>query len=270
MNIKIIIATHKKYRMPSEPVYLPLHVGAEGKTDIGYTRDNTGDNISEKNSGFCELTGLYWAWKNLACDYLGLVHYRRYFTVRSHLYIFRHKNDEAGKMESILSGKELEKLLTNYDILVPRKRRYIIETLYSHYSHTHYVEHLDMTRQIILEKYPEYISEFDYVMKKKSGYMFNMFVMPKKISDSYCEWLFDILLELERRVNMPELSGFQGRFYGRVSEIIFNVWLEYQVKQHDFKIGEINFFYMEPVKWRKKINAFLKAKFFHKKYEGSF
>ena len=90
MNIKIIVATHKKYWMPSDGIYLPVHVGAEGKfddkgepLDLGYTKDNTGDNISDKNKQFCELTGLYWAWKNLGeADYIGLAHYRRHFTVK--------------------------------------------------------------------------------------------------------------------------------------------------------------------------------------------
>ena len=53
-NIKVIIATHKKYEMPTDTMYLPLHVGAEGKEDLGYAKDNTGDNISEKNPYFCE------------------------------------------------------------------------------------------------------------------------------------------------------------------------------------------------------------------------
>ncbi len=45
MNIKILVAAHKQYWMPEDSVYLPLHVGAEGKLDLGYTKDNTGDNI---------------------------------------------------------------------------------------------------------------------------------------------------------------------------------------------------------------------------------
>ena len=77
-DIKVIVATHKKYRMPEEKMYLPLHVGAEGKQSIGYIGDNTGDNISIKNPYYCELTGLYWAWKNLDAKYIGLVHYRIY------------------------------------------------------------------------------------------------------------------------------------------------------------------------------------------------
>ena len=48
-NVKIIIATHKKYEMPNDDMYVPVHVGAEGKQDIGYTKDNTGENISKEN-----------------------------------------------------------------------------------------------------------------------------------------------------------------------------------------------------------------------------
>ena len=77
MDIKIIVATHKKYWMPSDDIYLPVHVGKKGKTDLGYQGDDTGDNISDKNTNYCELTGLYWAWKNLKADYKGLAHYRR-------------------------------------------------------------------------------------------------------------------------------------------------------------------------------------------------
>ena len=69
MNIKVIVAVHKPYWMPIDGCYLPLHVGKEGKNDIGFVGDNTGDNISSKNANYCELTGLYWAWKNLQADY---------------------------------------------------------------------------------------------------------------------------------------------------------------------------------------------------------
>ena len=85
-TVKIVVATHKKYEMPKDGMYLPLHVGAEGKKDsngnaldLGYQKDNTGENISKKNASYCELTGLYWAWKNLKDDYIGLEHYRRHF-----------------------------------------------------------------------------------------------------------------------------------------------------------------------------------------------
>ena len=53
LDIKIIIAAHKKYRMPEDDIYLPLHVGAEGKESIGYQGDNIGENISKLNPYFC-------------------------------------------------------------------------------------------------------------------------------------------------------------------------------------------------------------------------
>ena len=80
-SVKVIVATHKPYEMPSDKLYLPVHVGAAGKESIGYQRDDEGDNISNLNPYFCELTGFYWAWKNLKEDYIGLVHYRRLFTM---------------------------------------------------------------------------------------------------------------------------------------------------------------------------------------------
>ena len=104
-NIKIIVAAHKKYQMPQEKIYMPVQVGAEGKNSInGYVQDNVGNNISIKNPYFCELTGLYWAWKNLDADYIGLVHYRRYFTVAKKI-----PKNENEKFKKILTSEEAEK-----------------------------------------------------------------------------------------------------------------------------------------------------------------
>ena len=86
-KIKIIVATHKKYKMPEEEIYLPIQVGAEEKDGLGYQKDNEGENISLKNPYYCELTALYWAWKNYDKlgnpDYIGLMHYRRHLIMRA-------------------------------------------------------------------------------------------------------------------------------------------------------------------------------------------
>ena len=65
-------------------MYLPVQMGHAIHPGIGYIGDDTGENISERNGNFCELTGLYWAAKNLDSDYIGIVHYRRYFASRLH------------------------------------------------------------------------------------------------------------------------------------------------------------------------------------------
>ena len=266
-NVTVIIATHKNYRMPKDSMYLPLHVGAEGKDiDLGYAKDNTGKNISEKNASYCELTGLYWAWKNLGSAYIGLAHYRRHFCL-----VKKSKNPFG----NILKYSELKPMLDKYKVFVPKKRIYYIETLYSHYAHTHYSSHLDETRKIIKKFCPQYLKNYDMVMNRRWGYMFNMMIMQKELFADYCEWLFNILFRLEKKIgrDADSLSAFQGRFYGRVSEILFNVWLEQKLSEGTLKksdIKELNFIYMEKIDWKRKVISFLKAKFTNKKYEGSF
>lgn len=264
-DIKIIIATHKQHFMPSDSMYLPLHVGKLGKPDLGYQGDDTSENISAKNASFCELTGLYWAWKNLPNDYLGLIHYRRFFSVKS---ASARRNQPLETL--YLTTEEASKLLEQYDVIVPKRRNYYIETLYSHYANTLHAEHLDVTRDIIAEKCGEYLASFDEVMKQRGGHMFNMFIMSKELVNDYCSWLFPVLFELEKRIPAEQYSAFHARFYGRVSELLFNVWMKQYSKSNQLKVKAIPFIYGEKINWLKKGSAFLMAKFFGKKYEKSF
>ena len=80
-NVKILVCCHKQDVCATEPPYFPIQVGkAISQVDLGIQGDDTGDNISHKNASYCELTGMYWAWKNLKdVDVIGLCHYRRYF-----------------------------------------------------------------------------------------------------------------------------------------------------------------------------------------------
>lgn len=260
-TIKIIVATHKKYQMPKDNIYLPLHVGGKGKEDLGFLKDDSGDNISEKNPYFCELTGMYWAWKNLDADYIGLCHYRRYFTTKKSIL---KKEDE--KFKIILNEEEVNKILEETDIILPKKRKYYIENLYSHYKHTMNIEPLDITKNIIEEKYPQYIVAFNQLKKKNSAHMFNMCIMKKELFHQYCEWLFDILFELEKRVDYKKYDNFHARFFGRISELLLDVWINTNKMQYK----EIKVMDMQNINWFKKGLAFLMAKFLKKKYKNSF
>lgn len=260
-KVKIIVATHKKYKMPDDELYLPVQVGSEGKENLGYQVDNNGENISNKNSTFCELTGLYWAWKNLDADYIGLCHYRRHFTCKK-LIPF----SEDTKFKILLNKKQTEEIFKDTDIILPKKREYYIENLYDHYKHTMYVETLDETRKIIEEKCPNYLPEFDKLHKRTSAHMFNMFVMKKEYLNDYCEWLFDILFELEKRIDSSKYDSFHARYLGRISELLLDVW----INTNGLKYREVKVIDMQNVNWFKKGWAFLMAKFTGKKYRGSF
>lgn len=271
-RVKIIVATHKKYQMPKDEIYLPLQVGSEGKLDdngkpldFGYQKDNTGDNISEKNACFGSLTGLYWMWKNLDADYLGLVHYRRHFLGEK-----QSKNDPVS---SAIKGSQLIPMLDKYKVFVPKKRKYYIETIYSHYSHTMNggKEEFDLCKKIIGETCPEYSTSFDKVMNRRWAYMFNIMILKKDLMDDYCGWLFPILFTLEKELDTTGFDDFDKRYAGRVSERLFNVWLEYKIDSGTILKSEIKELpYMENVNWKNKITSFIKAKILKKKYKASF
>ena len=251
MDIKIIIALHKPYWVPADPVYLPLHVGREGKQDIGFRGDNSGDNISDKNATFCELTGLYWAWKNLEADYIGLVHYRRYFT-RKEVRNVKAKKDQILRMDEWVNS------LSSHPVVVADKRNYYIETNRSHYNHAHPSIGLDETERIIQERYPEYSTAFTTVMNRTWAHMFNMFVMRRDLFDAYCQWMFAVLFELEKRLDVSAFDAYNRRVFGFVGERLLDVWLE----KNRIAYKEQNVSFMEPQNWIKKGGLFLKRKFF--------
>ena len=254
-KIKLIVATHKNYEFPQSDIYLPIHVGkAIKKNDFGVTGDDTGENISLKNQNFCELTALYWAWKNRLfkdAEYCGLVHYRRYFD----------GNDIKLKDKTIASQSELLDKLVNYDVLVPRKRNYFIETIKKHFSNAHFAKDLEETRNILNEKYPEYINEFDTFMNQTKIHLFNMFIMKSEDFERYCEWLFDILFELEKRVDISSYDAYQARIFGFLSERLFNVWLIH----NKLKVKEIRVNNIEGENLALKAIGLLKRKFLKEK-----
>lgn len=259
MNIKICIATQKKYRLPDDDIYIPIQVGAKViDNNTGYVKDDTGISISEKNPYFCELTGLYWIWKNIDADYYGLVHYRRYFKKR---YVLG-----RDKYKKILDRNYLENILKKSDIVLPKKRHYYIENIRSHYTHTHYGEHLSVVRDILKSNNPEYLHSFEKIMKKRSAHMFNMMIMKKKIFNEYCNWLFPILFDMENEIDITGYSKFQARLFGRISEILLDVWLDYK----GYNYVELPVLMTAKVNWNRKIRSFMSAKFKGIKYDSSF
>ena len=258
-TVKILVATHKQYDMPQNAAYLPVQVGAFDKPSFGYLRDDVGDNISQKNFCYCELTALYFGWKNVQAETLGLVHYRRHFAGNLPFVC-------NGKKFKILDGAAAEKYLQSVDILLPAKRKYYIETLYSHYEHTMFVEPLDVTGQIVQELYPEYFAEFCRLKQRRSAHMFNMFVARSEVADSYCKWLFGILAELEKRVEVLKYDDFHRRFFGRISELLLDVY----VNTNNLTYREIKVVNTEKQHFGKRLNRFLRAKFKKEKYDQSF
>lgn len=249
MKTEVYVVSHKRVRMPHEKIYLPLQVGMAKEDFSGFLRDNSGDNISEKNASYCELTAQYWASKNRQADIKGLVHYRRFFSNGPSKF-FASVNT---KYSNILTRHHLEKLLKTYDMVLPKKRNYYIETSWSHYEHVHHVEDLEKTREVLQEFDPDYLPSFDKMLSKKAVHMFNMFIAKSEIFDEYTDWLISVLSKVEERTDISTYTLYEKRLYGFLGEILLDVWVD----KNNICYTELPVMFMGNQHWFKKIGSFL-------------
>lgn len=262
MNIKILVSTHKPYIMPKDTsIYMPIQVGYdEVEEHFGFQGDNTGDNISYKHKYYSDLSAVYWGWKNLQVDYMGSCHYRRYFVSK------RAKDTEIPFFKYILSREELEALLKKCPVIVARKRNYVIESIESHFKHTHTAEDFDLLRTVIKEMAPDYKDAFEKVARSRAAHLFNTFIMRKDFVNDFCAFMFPILFEVEKRIDFSQRTEFESRTCGYLAEFLLDTWLiknniSYQEQELSVLDGE---------KKLKKAIFMLKSKLLGQKYERSF
>lgn len=223
MVVKIFTMAHKKFTPPTEPVYIPLHVGRACAQDIGYLGDDTGDSISGFNCYFGELTGVYWVWKNVTdADIIGVCHYRRYFL------------DQDRKL---LDRRQYEEILQKYDIIVSNLA-YADKPYKEYYGEAHNVADLMITGEVLKEKYPEYAPYFEAAIAGDRYYYGNLMVCQSQLFDSYAAWLFDILFEVQKRIDVSGYDLYNQRVFGFLSEQLLKVWIDKNgLKAYEANVG---------------------------------
>lgn len=240
--------------------------------------DNTGDNISAKNRYYSECSALYWAWKNYDelgnPDYIGLMHYRRHFIFDDEYYktkwpigtnfdksmstIRENFIDEYTINKIGLNDINIKQIINNNDIIVsyPSQFNILYPIEYASIRMDYFknipqvkIKDFDLMISIIKKKYPDYSADIDNYINGQRKYMFQMFIMKKDLFFKYCEFLFDILFEIEQMVdfNSYEING--KRSLGYLAEIMLTIFLIIQSKKQLLKIKECGiaiFNYTEP------------------------
>ncbi len=212
MSIKIYTMTHKKFWEPEDKtLYVPLHVGRENSEELGYLGDNTGENISDKNFLFGELTGLYWIWKNdKDSDYIGICHYRRFFV--------------DGRTRQLLTKEQYEVLLQQYDVIVSNAVE--AEGTYEEkYSQAHNVEDLYAVGRAIKKLYPKDFPVFQEAIHQSKYYYGNLMVIGRGLFMEYAKWLFSIFEEAGKEIDVSSYDLYHKRVYGFLSEQLLLVWI---------------------------------------------
>ncbi len=222
--IKIYTMTHKKFEVPVDTMYSPLHVGRASSSELGYQGDDTGDSISDLNCYYSELTGLYWIWKNVKdIDYVGTCHYRRYL---------------INAKEQILTREEYEVLLSHYD-LVTTKRVKLNYSYHDAFSTNHNIEVLNATAEVINEMYPQIYPIYERLVNERETYFGNMLVTSKTLFDRYAKWLFSIFFEVQKRIDLDtNEDAYHKRVFGFISEFLLLVWVTVEkLKVCECKVG---------------------------------
>lgn len=188
---------------------MPLQVGtALTEVRVAELVDNQGDNISLRNGNYCELTGLYWLWKNGLtdeCAYYGLFHYRRILDI---------------------SEEDLSCLKTNdIDVILPFPTMHE-PNIKEH--HKRYINEVDWQamRQALGELRPEYAEAYDEIFGQRYFYNYNMLVAKKQILENYCTWLFPVLERIEELSN-PRGWERSDRYMGYIGENLLTLYFMY-------------------------------------------
>lgn len=241
--MKIYVVSHKPFNGVLPAGYEYIQVNAANNPHFYPVTDDTGDNISAKNPYYCELTALYWIWKNdIENQIVGLAHYRRFLTV----------NPLSNSPKSYLNEKKVKKLLNKFDFLATRPYK-SSGKVWEHICENVRRKDLQFLRQTISEVYPEYLGAYDEVMDGNKSYLCNILVCKKEMLNAYCQWLFCLLFALEPKVDMTGYTVQEQRLYGFLAERLFTVY----VKHNNLKVKS---FYTHLVGVSKRAILFNKLK----------
>lgn len=176
---------------------------------IFYARDNEGDNISDRNANYSELTVTYWAWKNECADYKGICHYRRILD---------------------LSEKEYAAVFANdIDVVLPLPYLCHGDTSFQYARYTS-AEDVSLMFDAIPDDEREEIKE---ILNGRYLYNHNMMIAKETVFNDYCKWVFQVLDRIENRLR--ERGEYRSnRYAGYLGEILTSVY--FTKRRHELKI----------------------------------
>jgi len=219
-QVKIFVVAHKPFEIPEGETLVPIHVGragyvrrkmAEGGIGLdpddpmaGMIGDDTGENISENNPSYCEMTAHYWIWKNVHdTKYVGVCHYRRYFGID-------------------ISEESIEQLMADRDVIMVEPSWYT-DSVYAYFAKFMGAENMTILWRVMKKLCPEYVETLEKICDGVKFHPFNMLLCRKSLFDEYAEWMFTILGECEKMVKpSPYTNGRRALAY--MAELLTGVY----------------------------------------------
>lgn len=281
-KLKLLVGYHKKSFLLKSDILCPIQLGKKLETTVSkdglldsdeyswlhqnMIGDDTGDNISDKNRNYSELTGIYWAWKNLHKldnpSYIGFMHYRRQFCFNESLLesilkkrgitpqkqnnlIFLNGISEftEDEISNLFSSALIYRNITGYDIVVPCIYTEITQLeKFKTRNDLLVFSDLEKSIEITNQLFPDYSSSLKAALNTHNNNLFNMFIMKTEIFNECCNFMFSILFELEKFISYEGRNANQKRLFGYVSEVLFTAFF-IKKQNENFRIKNIKIMY---------------------------
>ena len=278
-SIKILVGYHKPSYLFKDEMFTPVHAGravsgvvAKDGTlndkEAGWLLDNTvgdnsGDNISTKNREYCECTALYWAWKNYKelgdPDYIGFMQYRRQFILKEGLF----EGKELDEYERAYATRKMLYPCKDYEQFLGIDKENlsrVLDTCGGIYTNPcdlslvnitnlrdDYgikipgvnVDDFDLMMDVVTKMYPDMA---DFIRARAAQPLkscFQMWVLPKKIFFEYMEFLFSVLFECEKHVDVTAYSVNGKRTMGYLAELLCDFYMNFYKEKYNLKGADV-------------------------------
>lgn len=260
-SIKIFVACQNQTGIPENGMIKKIQVGSAGakRRLSAMYHDDEGENISQKNQIYCELTAQYYAWKNLKADYYGFCHYRRYLNFskeylpydkrmpeRIHPLPYIEVNQWCATMsKDLLDETRIQSVVEKYDVIAVLGE-YMNITVYEQFCQFHNQKDLDKIIRILKRRCPDYAYACDVYMKSKYIYFCNMYIMRQEYFVEYMAWLFPLLEEFEIDENISGCAKGKARIIGYLAERLFGVYFTWLGQQGKARRCELQYIVFQP------------------------
>ena len=218
----IYALSHKSFFNPKPSSISPIGLNGFMSDGFHYSDNNISDNISHLNKFFCELTGIYYIWKSMSfSEYIGFVHYRRFFCFSNILInnnilpdvtIIPNKETLSNILIYDDQEKKVKDILSFYDIIVP-KASYSPISIEKSYVSAH-DDDAWLAFKVRAQKELTNIDINFFYQNDRRNFYWNMFVTRSDIFKLYCENLFSILFDVFQEVGLkPSIDGIRYQPY---------------------------------------------------------
>ncbi|HAR80006.1 MAG TPA: hypothetical protein DCR21_04165 [Succinivibrionaceae bacterium] len=255
-KIKIFISYKEKHRIFKSDILTPIQTGRKISNEIfdSMIGDNTGDNISEDNPKYNELTAQYWVWKHYSeigsPEYVGFMHYRRHFVFCDKLSFDKRKPWYRGMPVflkkygaeydiNLLSSNILKQIDGKYDGYV--LKGYNIKKFKENdsYIREHYLMTIPGAKRVcwnafyssVYENFPDYREELDEFSMGSIMYCCNMFIFRKDLFFEYNNFCFSVLNSVDKKVDSNMFDIQEKRFLGYFGEYLLSIFIIKKIKQ---------------------------------------